>query len=152
MTKTLQLVDAKIKEVCTELMELSFGCEIILEYRFARNGGYSVKTKVIDKINDSVYFDGASCIGRCSLRNREIEKVLGHGTQLHHVLRAMATQRVRISYSAGDMAMIEELSESNVFTHEQSWKYSGKWNLNFGLYSQSPETIAFLLQVLGIKE
>ncbi len=82
------------------------------------------------------------------LMDLEKEILVGHPIQLHHVLRAMATQRVRVVYSATNVACFDEYKECDVFTHEQSWQYQAGWDLSKDLSGQSEETVNWLLTVI----
>lgn len=69
---------------------------------------------------------------------------------LADVLLAIASNRIRLTTFVGGDAWFESYEESNVFTHEQSWKARGVcWNLRLDdLTHQSPETLQFLADLL----
>lgn len=69
--------------------------------------------------------------------------------QLADVLVATKTQIIRLQPLGGNEVSFEILEESNVFTHEQSWKSSGiKWDLSQDFDHQSEAFYLFVWELL----
>lgn len=75
-----QAIEAKIREVCPELQELSFGC--------------AIKAKNYQKIEDAVFIskgsyknDGGFRLFDIKKQNEVIDEIIGHPVHLEHLLR-----------------------------------------------------------------
>lgn len=132
-----------IKKACIaaneRILDLKFGCDI-----------YDLRNRNIWKFlsAEEVYCNVYGEFGIGFIKKEEFE-IIGRPIQLPDVLIAIGTQRIRLQLLGGSEISFEMLEESNVFTHEQSWKSTGiSWNLLLPLDGQPEATINFLYELL----
>lgn len=94
-------VEKKIREVCPELMELSFGCEVI-------SGAFSQKMVYQFYGADTSEHGGGQYSHHCIYKDKRgtytgdhIEEIIGHPIQLSHVLIALHPNTPVISTRSG---------------------------------------------------
>ena len=88
MTPQTTAILEKILEVCPELMELSFGCEVIVRHDAIE------KHFIIEKLNESVWEIGTPnhyVMSGLNEGGRDIT-IIGHEPHLEHLLRVLVTK------------------------------------------------------------
>lgn len=143
-----------IAKVCPEIMELSFGCRVLLD------GGYTPRgIHIVYHRNDDVY--EAANVGHTEIMTNEttsftcsgradyakLREVLGHPIQLHHVLRAIDDKIESGDYHMdmdGAITIDEYDADGDCVNTEVA-----KWNLSRpSLDEQTSELINFLHEVI----
>jgi hypothetical protein len=147
-------VREKVIEVCPELMELSFGCDIKIHLT---NGGGEEATFLGYSKDGMVcstwakFHDNKESV-QYALPSRIV--ILGHPIRISHVLRAIkATGKVSTSINEnGRISLLEPIkfSASAVIpnTYPVHWVGCSYDLTSDDLAQQSPETIKFLFDVL----
>lgn len=147
MTK-YEAVRAKIVEACSELVELSPGCEIRCSFQGGK--GYHLFEKryflyAIREREDKTdkYYFAADGVGETGLLKRyDISEIIGHPIRLSHVLRAIrkADNERREFYLFGKLERDMSKIEGEVCS---------RFNLEKDdLSLERPETIDFLFKIL----
>lgn len=138
-------VKQKIQSLIPEIMELKFGCELIVlkdtkPYR-------EWNTKVIDFVCDVIYYDDTETLGKC-LR-KDIKEILGRTITLANVLRAIDVHSqtndidvAKILYVLPDAPYQAMIVVGNIVN---------KWNLSDDNYDhQSQECKDLIGKLLGV--
>ncbi len=86
-----QAIEAKIREVCPELQELSFGCEVEVRIgtfitRYGRSP--NIRRFKIFCVHESGYIGTSNYAKGMEISKDDITKIIGHPIHLEHVLRA----------------------------------------------------------------
>jgi hypothetical protein len=93
----LQELETKIRELCPELMELSFGCEVMANLCFEDARGepiddYNLDTFIISKHDIVEPRSSDLRVGQYVVHNQReylVYKIIGHPITLEHVLKAL---------------------------------------------------------------
>lgn len=126
--KTLQELEGKIRELCPELMKLSFGCRVHATGagRCVIGSDYSLDGKIL---HTEKFCDSCPPVQRFP-----ITEIIGHPITLESVLELLPN----FAYS-GIKGFIEFHEKPQHFTRKAVY-----WQLNKPLDQQQPETITFL--------
>lgn len=141
----LQQLESRIRELVPSLQELSFGCEVEEE---------GVKQTVIKYVHmdydedcSEVYTTEhpTTYYKKWRYYDSDLNKILGHPIQLHHVLQA-----IQLHYGFNDLMYYAGMRGCATV---QLLKICGAgkecdWNLPLPLSGQSEKTIKFLLEIL----
>lgn len=136
MTQKLNQLQQAIREVCMELKELTFGCEVL----------HKSTNDVRHVVSDSV---AGVCAGVCISTPRtgivmyhhhfnELFEIIGHPIQLQHILRAIPYKRFC------NLVMNEEDGTGIVVDDSDLIPY----NLTLPLDQQAPEVVDFLHSII----
>lgn len=135
MKQNLEQIKTKIYELVPRLKELSFGCEVDIDYLVWRNSEIEPKkTRVIDAFDNQVYVDN---VDKIACITKDDFQIIGHPIRLEDVLEAM-TESDRLpenKWKQGIKSLVE-MSEGWVF---------GKT-----LDDQSQETITLVGNLLDV--
>jgi hypothetical protein len=152
-------IKTKIQELCPDVMELKFGCDVVVKGIREDNPGCEYDVVVDDRKLD----DGRIELGYFGrVPRKDIQQVLGSPITLAVVLRAIS-KRKRQKPQFGESEMYS-ITENGLFFHlrhidtkgeRTEWPYIGKlraeWNLTKDNYDdQTEETKKFIGNLLGV--
>jgi len=139
MTKDqkLEKIKEKVVEACPEVMELGFGCEILV-----------LKKHTVLAVTE----DGTPVINLYGgIASKGTFKIIGHPITLEHILKT-ASEKWRTSYGTNP---VDGKKHINVFggdrvlrEGEVLYSLCSKWTLGQPLSSQTEETISFIYEIL----
>ena len=131
----LQQLEAKIQEAVPEIMELKFGCRVLLEN--------DVKRTILKDNNGKGYYFSV-LENDLTLIREGIEEILGRPITLEDVLMAIDISKKKTPLVVG---INGEFSEEI----QNGWKGHETWKLGSPLQDQPEETIDFLHSLI-VKE
>lgn len=141
----LQYIKTKVVEVCPEVMELSFGCEVI--YKTGRNDFdklFSIEGIILDKHLPKKYKVLRAGKYLEVVSERDIGVILGHAVHLTHILRTLEANRELVKQKIS----VDSKGYLTLFDMKWEPKEQVEWELAKDLNDQSEDTIDFLYQLI----
>lgn len=153
MKTKLEKLEAKIRELCPELMELREGCQILIDDgRTMYFGLDEIESKVIKEGEKKIYTrewyaEGDYGLVRCK---NEVEKIIGHPIRLEHVLRTLALAGENWDEIRNGVCCFEIEQKKTFIELETHSDHSACWHFGKPWESQT-ETHELLFRILNIE-